>query len=201
MPSSHITRPACLWFSHLAAALGPRSASRFVLLLVGAVLARGRRAVTTCIRAGLSHDFRPCYTTVSAAGRNADAIAARLAGRVVRPLVADSPRVVLALDDTPTPRSGRHVQGAGIHHNPTPGPTGSPFVYGHGWVVLGLLATHPRGAFSPSPCSPGCTCGGRTSTASRSTTAPSSAPSSSWPSSCSAGRRGGSDSWGGRCGW
>ena len=30
-----------------------------------------------------------------------------------------------------------------MHHNPTPGPAGSPFVYGHVWVVLGLLACHP----------------------------------------------------------
>src|SRR6185312_15864950 len=35
------------------------------------------------------------------------------------------------------------VQGAGVHHNPTPGPAGGPFVYGHVWVVLGLLAAHP----------------------------------------------------------
>src|SRR5262249_8067755 len=38
---------------------------------------------------------------------------------------------------------GRHVQGAGVHHNPCPGPANSPFVYGHVWVVLGLLAAHP----------------------------------------------------------
>jgi hypothetical protein len=35
------------------------------------------------------------------------------------------------------------VQGAGVHHNPTPGPAGSPFVYGHVFVVLGLLLPHP----------------------------------------------------------
>ena len=29
------------------------------------------------------------------------------------------------------------MQGASVHHNPTPGPAG------HVWVVLGLLATHP----------------------------------------------------------
>ncbi|XQW24506.1 transposase [Singulisphaera sp. PoT] len=54
-----------------------------------------------------------------------------------------STRLVLALDDTPTKRHGPHVQGAGVHHNPTPGPAGSPYVYGHVFVVLGLLATHP----------------------------------------------------------
>jgi hypothetical protein len=47
------------------------------------------------------------------------------------------------LDDIPTERYGPHVQGAGVHHNPTPGPAGSPFVYGHVWVVLGLLVGHP----------------------------------------------------------
>jgi hypothetical protein len=52
-------------------------------------------------------------------------------------------RFVLALDDTPTPRYGPMVQGAGGHHTPCPGPAGGPFVFGHVGVVLGLLATHP----------------------------------------------------------
>jgi hypothetical protein len=113
-------------------------------LLVGAVLARGRRTVTSWIRAaGLSGEFRPCYTTVSAAGKRADSIAARLTHEVVKPLVAGADRLTFALDDTPTERYGRYVQGAGVHHNPTPGPAGSRFVYGHVWVVLGLLARHP----------------------------------------------------------
>lgn len=30
-----------------------------------------------------------------------------------------------------------------MHHNPTPGPAGGPFVYGHVWAVLGLLVAHP----------------------------------------------------------
>jgi hypothetical protein len=144
MPSSHSTSPPCHWFSVLASALDPRSAPRLAWLLVGAVLARGRRTVTSWIRAaGLSREYRPCYTTVAAAGKRADSIAARLAHEVVKPLVAGSARLVFALDDTPTARYGRYVQGAGIHHNPCPGPAGSPFVYGHVWVVLGLLACHP----------------------------------------------------------
>lgn len=144
MAFSHPLPASCNLFSALAAVLDPRSAPRLVLLLVGAVLARGRRTVTTWIRAaGLSGDYRPCYTTVAAAGRNADRVAARLAREVVGPLVADQPRLVLALDDTPTPRYGPHVQGAGVHHNPTPGPTGSAFLYGHLWVVLAALVPHP----------------------------------------------------------
>jgi hypothetical protein len=107
-------------------------------------LARGRRTVTSWIRAaGLSAEYRPCYTTVAAAGKKTDLIAAHLAHRVVKPLVSAADRLTFALDDTPTERYGRHVQGAGVHHNPTPGPAGGPFVYGHVWVVLGLLAAHP----------------------------------------------------------
>jgi DDE superfamily endonuclease len=80
---------------------------------------------------------------VAAAGKRADRIAARLVMEVIWPLVKGAERLTLALDDTPTRRYGPHVQGGGVHHNPTPGPAGSPFVYGHVFMVLGLLVTHP----------------------------------------------------------
>ena len=89
MTSSHPLPPPCQWFSRLASALDRRSAPRLARLFLGAVLARGRRTVTSWIRAaGLSDEFRPCYTTVAAAGKRADLIAARLAHEVVKPLVA-----------------------------------------------------------------------------------------------------------------
>jgi len=69
-------------------------------------------------------------------------MAAHLVHEAVKPLVAGAERLTFALDDTPTERYGRQVQGAGVHHNPTPGPAGGPFVYGHVWVVLGLLTRH-----------------------------------------------------------
>jgi hypothetical protein len=144
MTSSHPTPASCQWFSRLAVALDRRSAPRLALLFFGAVLARGRRTVTSWIRAArLSDQFRPCYTAVAAAGKQADLIARRLLTEVVRPLLAGATRLTLALDDTPTKRYGPHVQGAGIHHNPTPGPAGSPYVYGHVFVVLALLVAHP----------------------------------------------------------
>jgi hypothetical protein len=100
--------------------------------------------VTSWIRAAqVSDRFQPCYTAVAAAGKRSDRIAARLLLEAVRPLVATAERLTLALDDTPTRRYGPHVQGAGVHHNPTPGPAGAPYDYGHVFVVLGLLATHP----------------------------------------------------------
>jgi hypothetical protein len=143
MTSSHPTPAPCQWFTRLASALDRRSAPRLALLFLGALLSRGRRTVTTWIRAAaLSDRFRSCYIAVAAAGRNADAIASRLLTGVVRPLAAGAGRLTLALDDTPTKRYGPHVQGAGVHHNPTPGPAGSSYVYGHVFVVLGLLVSH-----------------------------------------------------------
>jgi hypothetical protein len=144
MPFSHRAPTPCQWFSYIAAALDRRSAVRLALVFVGALLARGRRTVTSWIRAaGLSGDYKPVYTTVAAAGTRADSVAARLALAVVRPLIANAGRLTFALDDTPTPRYGPHVQGAGVHHNPAPGPAGGPFVYGHVWVVPAVLAGHP----------------------------------------------------------
>ena len=144
MTSSHPTPAPCQWFARLAAVLDRRSAPRLALLFLGAVLARGRRTVTSWIRAaGLSGQYQSCYLAVAAAGKKAETIAAYLVTTVVKPLLSGVERVTLALDDTPTQRYGPHVQGAGVHHNPTPGPAGSPYVYGHVFVVLALLAAHP----------------------------------------------------------
>jgi hypothetical protein len=143
MTSSHPLPAPCQWFARLAAALDRRSAPRLALLFLGALLARGRRTVTGWIRAaGLSGQYQSCYLAVAAAGKKAETIAAYLVLWVVEPLLGGAERLTLALDDTPTKRYGPHVQGAGVHHNPTPGPAGSPYVYGHVFVVLGLWLTH-----------------------------------------------------------
>ncbi|OWK41238.1 transposase [Fimbriiglobus ruber] len=152
MSSSHTTPPPCHWFSRLGGALDCRSGARLARLFVGAVVARGRRTVTGWIRAaGLSDQFRSCDTTVAAVGRRTDACATRLMNAVVKPLVAADESLTLALDDTPTERYGPQVPGAGVHHNPTPGPAGSAYVYGHVWVVLGLLVTHPTWGITALP--------------------------------------------------
>jgi hypothetical protein len=114
MTSSHPPPVPWQWFSWLAAALDRRSASRFALLFLGSVPARRRRTGTRWIRAAkLSDPFQPCLIAVAAAGKRADGIAARLAPVVVGPLVATADRLTLALDDTPTPRSGPRTSAVG----------------------------------------------------------------------------------------
>ena len=146
MPFSHLPALVSAWLSQIVAALDRRSAPRLLALLLGALFARGRRTVTAWFRAAAITDaFRPAYQALWAAGQRADALAYRLLGRVLWPLMRLAPgdRLLFALDDTPTPRYGRHVQGAGVHHNPSPGPAGEKFVYGHLWVTLAWLARHP----------------------------------------------------------
>ena len=95
--------------------------------------------------AGVADDYRPAYTTVAAAGKRTDLLAARLVHSALRPMLDPAERLTFAIDDTPTERYGPEVEGAGVHHNPTPGPAAARYVYGHVWGVLGWLARHPTG--------------------------------------------------------
>jgi hypothetical protein len=135
-------------FARLATALDPRSAARLPVLLVGLLLAKGRRTCTAWFRAcGIPHDFRRACNVVGACGRRAEPVATRLLPALGPLLPGD--RLVVAIDDAPTGRYGPQVEGAGIHHNPTPGPAGEKFVYGHVWVTLAALVRHPdRGALA-----------------------------------------------------
>jgi hypothetical protein len=138
--------PACLsrWIHSLVCLLDRRTAPRLAALFFGLLLAAGRRTVTSWFRpARITDDFRPAYHAVSACGRRTDDGALVLLYQTLRPLVEAMPRLVFALDDTPTRRYGPYVEGAGLHHNPTPGPANAPYVYGHLWVTLALLAHHP----------------------------------------------------------
>ncbi len=132
------------WFFALAGALDARLQHRLVALLTGLLFARGRRTVTTWLRAAaLAEQFRPFYYLLASVGRRTTRLAVRLLLDVAKPiLLGKQSRLLFALDDTPTRRYGRKVQGAGIHHDPTPGPAGPAFLYGHVWVTLAWLAPH-----------------------------------------------------------
>lgn len=142
MPFSHLPPLLTSTFAALARWLQRRSAARLPLLLCGILFARGRRTVTSWFRAaGITDEFRPGYTTVCAVGREANSMALSTL-HAVQPLLGNG-RLRVAIDDTPTARYGPEVEGAGIHHNPSPGPAGEKYVYGHVWVTLAALAQHP----------------------------------------------------------
>src|SRR5215470_17014568 len=117
-----------LWVAQLATPLHARHAWRLLPLLRGLLFAKGRRTVAAWLRAP---------------GRQTRFVAS-LSLRRVADVVAPGDRILLGLDDTPTKRYGPHVEGAGIHHNPTPGPADQKFLYGHIWVTLAWIVRHPR---------------------------------------------------------
>jgi hypothetical protein len=110
--------------------------------MTGVLFAGGRRVVASWIRtAGLSSDFQDYYFFLQSLGRRWRELGQRVLVLVVLRAL-DTKRVLLALDDTPTKRYGPKVEGAGVHHDPTPGPTGHAFCYGHVWVTLAVIVRH-----------------------------------------------------------
>lgn len=131
------------WVNWLSLGLHGRSRWRLPLILMGLLLANGRRTVTAWLRAaGLSAEFREYYYFLYSVGQRIPQVAERLLLLLLTRLPGGD-RVLLALDDSPTKRYGPHVQGAGLHHNPTSGPDDHKFIYGHVWVTLAWVVRHP----------------------------------------------------------
>jgi len=132
------------WVAALAKPLHGRLAWRLPAVVAGILLASGRRTATRWWHAaGIGRAFRSYYYFLDSVGRKTRPVAAALL-EIVLDRVPAGDRLVFALDDTPTKRPGPKVQGAGIHHNPTPGPAGSKFLYGQSWVTLSRVAHHAR---------------------------------------------------------
>lgn len=131
------------WVEWLSAGLHGRSRWRLSIVLLGMLFAGGRRTVTAWLRAaGVSDEYQDYYYFIAALGCNAKFVAARLVVLLLAQLPLGE-RVLLVIDDSPTKRYGPKVEGAAVHHNPTPGPADQPFLYGHVWVTLSLTLRHP----------------------------------------------------------
>ena len=146
MESQWLPVSLVVWITALAGTLDARQQARFVQLCTGLLFARGRRTVTSWLRGcGMGRDYKRYYYLLGSVGRKTPAIARALLRILLKRLPGDGAGtpLVFAIDDSPTKRYGPHVEGAGKHHNPTPGPAGSKFLYGHVWVCLARLVRHP----------------------------------------------------------
>jgi DDE superfamily endonuclease len=131
------------WIERLTVLLDARVSWRLLPLLTGFLFATGRRTVSSWLRAGgLSDDYQDYYYFLSSLGHKVKSLAAVILHIAVEVIAPDG-RILLALDDTPSKRYGPKVEGAGVHHNPTPGPAGAKFLYGHNWVTLAWVVRHP----------------------------------------------------------
>jgi hypothetical protein len=99
--------------------------------------------VTTWLRAaGISDDYADYYYFLASVGRKTESVATQLFLLLLR-ILPFPDRLLAGIDDSPTKRYGPHVEGADIHHNPTPGPADQKYLYGHIWVTLSLAFRHP----------------------------------------------------------
>src|SRR3979490_2236334 len=115
------------WIAQMAFVLDYRVAWRLLPLLVGALFGQGRQTVASWLRGGeLGDDFRLYYYFVASLGRNTKRIA-RVLLRIAVQAAAPRERLLMAIDDAPPKRYGPMVEGAGMHHNPTPGPAEQKF--------------------------------------------------------------------------
>jgi hypothetical protein len=131
------------WSEWLAAGLHGRSRWRLSILLMGVLYATGRRVVTSWLRAaGVTDDYRNYYFFLQSIGSRWYELGWRVLTLVIERALHDQSRVLLGIDDSPTKRYGPCVEGAGLHHDPTPGPTSHPFCYGHVWVTLAVIVRH-----------------------------------------------------------
>jgi SRSO17 transposase len=127
----------------LCSILHQRSAWRLSIIFAGIVFARGRKTVTSWFRAaGISRQYKAFYYFIGSIGQKTEAIATVLFEFMVKLIYRKNKRILMAIDDSPTKRYGPKVQGTGIHRNPTVGPDGAKFVYGHVWVTLSALIRH-----------------------------------------------------------
>ena len=116
----------------------------FAVAFVGNSFAQGRRTVTTWLRAaGISDDYQDYYYFLAALGRKTESVATQL---VI--LIFGNCRCPIGCCWSSTIRrpsaTDPHVEGADVHHNPTPGPADQPYLYGHVWVTISLALRHSK---------------------------------------------------------
>jgi hypothetical protein len=130
--------------TRLAACLDRRSGERLWSVFFGVLICREkRRTASAWFRAaGIGTDFRRAYNVLGSVGRRTRLLGTILLKAIEQVVGTTEARYVFALDDTVTKRYGPYVEGAGVHHNPTPGPAAQDFVYGHVWVTLARVVRH-----------------------------------------------------------
>lgn len=128
---------------HCADAFNQPSLDNFSVLVVGWILAGMRAMTSTALRAlGSSADkhFSTYYRFFSRAVWSPDALGTCLV-HLLAPHTPPGP-LIAVVDDTIARKSGRHIWGANIHHDPLHFMKNA-LCFGHNWVVLALVIRVP----------------------------------------------------------
>jgi len=126
----------------LAMVFSQPSFQNFALLMEGWILA-GARAMTSTALESCGHfpkHFATYYRFFSRAVWSADRLGDALL-QIVLPFAPKGP-LVAAVDDTIARKSGKHIWGANVHHDPL-GFVPNALCFGHNWVVLAVIIHAP----------------------------------------------------------
>jgi len=127
----------------LCSVLHQRSAWRLAAILKAMLFAKGRKTITSWLRAAaINRCCKAWYYFIGQLCKKTESIATKLFEIMIHRIYKNTNTVLAAIDDSPTSRYGPKVAGAGIHRNPAPSPDGSKFVYGHIWVTIAAIARH-----------------------------------------------------------
>ena len=122
------------------------SFQNFLTLLAGWVFCMGRHTVTGLIVAAGAVEtkhFSCFHRFFSRAVWNFDSLGSVVLKLALR-FVPEGEPVLLAVDDTLGRKTGRHIWGAGMHHDPLRStPVRPVFSFGHSWVVLSIIVPLP----------------------------------------------------------
>jgi len=129
----------------LSSVLHQRSAFRMAVILAAMLFAKGRKTITSWLRAaGISRRYKAYYFFIGSLAQKTETIATELFKIMINRIHKNTNTILAAIDDSPTSRYGPKIAGAGIHRNPVPTPDGKKFIYGHVWVTLSLIARHSK---------------------------------------------------------
>lgn len=110
------------WSDWLAAGMHARNRWRLPVLMMGMLLARGRRTITSWLRgAGISDEHQDYYYFIISVGCNSKKIASQLVVLVLRTLPLPE-RVLVVIDDSPTKPYGPKVEEGMYTTTPLPVP-------------------------------------------------------------------------------
>jgi hypothetical protein len=125
--------------------LDARIGFRLPFVVAGAMLAGGRRTAASWFRrAGVKDDWDRFYLLLQSVGKDAASLMLPILMFILRKFdPGEGGYWTVAIDDSPTKRFGPQVEAANIHHNPTSGPGDGDWLYGHNWVCLAIVLSHP----------------------------------------------------------
>jgi hypothetical protein len=132
------------WLQELRMCFTAPSWEYVLVLVLGAVLAPGKRTVSACLRitgrAG-AKNFSSYHQLLNRARWNSHVMARHLLGMIVNRLVPDDP-VVIGMDDTIERRWGRRITARGIYRDPVRSSHGH-FVKASGLRLLSFMVLTP----------------------------------------------------------